>query len=262
MSKILPKNAIKETFEWLAEVGVDEVILDTPQSRFEKKVDKSGAKITQDMAVPIKKVAMPKASIDLQALEKIQTLEDLRNYMQAFDHCGLKHTATNMVFSDGNSKAKVMIVGEAPGADEDRLGKPFVGMSGQLLDKALLSIGLSREKNIYISNIIPWRPPGNRPPTQEEIDICLPLIQKHIELIKPELLICVGGVSVKSLLKSKEAISKLRGTLHTYSIANQSVPLLATYHPAFLLRSPYRKRDVWLDLLLAKEKMIELGLAA
>ena len=262
MPQNFPKNAIKETFEWLAEVGVDEVILDVPQSRFEKKADISAVKISQDVSSQVEKVVMPKASVDLKALEKINTLEGLRDYMQTFDHCALKQTATNMVFSDGNPEAKVMVVGEAPGADEDRLGKPFVGMSGQLLDKALLSIGLSREKNIYISNIIPWRPPGNRPPTQEEIDICLPLIQKHIELIKPELLICVGGVSVKSLLKSKEAISKLRGKLHIYGVADQAVPLLATYHPAFLLRSPYRKRDVWLDLLIAKEKMTELGLAA
>lgn len=253
----MSKHAIKETIDWLSEIGVDEIISPQPTCKFEKAPDGhlSVEPVTQKSAVDekVKEIHPPE-------MDHIQTLDDLQEYMKRFDRCELKNTATNMVFSDGTPKATVMIIGEAPGADEDRLGKPFVGMSGKLLDKALLSVGLSREKNVYISNIIPWRPPGNRPPTQDEIDTCLPLIQKHIQLINPALILCVGSVAAKSLLASKLAISKLRGGMHLYQVSDKQIPLFATYHPAFLLRSPYRKKDVWSDLLMARQKLITLGL--
>jgi DNA polymerase len=253
----MSKHAIKETIDWLSEIGVDEIISPQPICKFEKAPDghPSVEPVTQKSAVDekVKEIRQPE-------MDHIQTLDDLQEYMKRFDRCELKNTATNMVFSDGTPKATVMIIGEAPGADEDRLGKPFVGMSGKLLDKALLSVGLSREKNVYISNIIPWRPPGNRPPTQDEIDTCLPLIQKHIQLISPALILCVGSVAAKSLLASKLAISKLRGGMHSYQVSDKQIPLLATYHPAFLLRSPYRKKDVWSDLLMARQKLTNLGL--
>ena len=146
-----------------------------------------------------------------------------------------------------------MVVGEAPGADEDRLGVPFVGVSGQLLDRAFAAIGLDRTK-IYISNILPWRPPGNRQPTPHETALCLPFIERHIELVSPEILILVGGTAAKTLLKTNEGIVKLRGKWHAYLSPELKKPIktLATFHPAYLMRSPGQKRFVWLDLLSVK----------
>lgn len=189
--------------------------------------------------------------------EKCQTLDELRQAMQEFNDCPLKLTATNTVFSDGNPEAKIMVIGEAPGADEDVQGKPFVGMSGQLLDRMFATIGLSRQINIYITNIIPWRPPGNRQPTTQEITQCLPFVQRHIELINPDLLILVGGVAAKTILDTNEGIMRLRGRWHTYISEKLPSPIkcMATFHPAFLLRSPGQKAQVWRDLLMIQEEM-------
>ena len=183
--------------------------------------------------------------------QKAQTLRELKEIMDAFEGCALKKTATNLVFGEGNEKASLMVIGEAPGADEDRLGRPFVGLSGQLLDKMFATIGLSRKENIYISNMIPWRPPGNRAPTPAEIAICLPFLERHIELIGPKYLCFVGGVSTKALLNTTEGIIRLRGKWHGYKTPHLStpVPALAMYHPAYLLRSPSKKREAWRDLL-------------
>ncbi|MBS0184990.1 MAG: uracil-DNA glycosylase [Proteobacteria bacterium] len=185
---------------------------------------------------------------------KAQTLEELKNIMKTFEGCALKKTATNLVFGEGNEKASLMVIGEAPGADEDRLGRPFVGVSGQLLDKMFATIGLSRKENIYISNIIPWRPPGNRTPTPSEIAVCLPFLERHIELIGPKYLCFVGGVSTKALLNTTEGIIRLRGKWHGYKMPHLSTPIpaLAMYHPAYLLRSPSKKREAWRDLLTLK----------
>lgn len=194
--------------------------------------------------------SMPSAR---QSLTSVQTLEDLKASLENFSGCALKETALHTVFCDGVANAPVMVIGEAPGADEDQQGRPFVGLSGQLLDRILATIGLNRKKNIYISNIIPWRPPGNRQPTHAEILLCMPFIEKHIALIKPHLLILVGGTATKALLNSNEGIMKLRGNFHTYTtITGDSIPTLATFHPAYLLRSPGQKRLVWLDLLKIK----------
>lgn len=180
------------------------------------------------------------------------TLEELKNVMLSFNGCSLKKTALNTVFCDGNPKADVMLVGEAPGADEDAQGLPFVGQSGQLLNKVFKSIGLDRSK-LYISNILPWRPPGNRTPTNEEIAICQPFIEQHIHLIKPKLLIFLGGVSAKTLLKTTEGITKLRGRFQEYkTYQGESISAFATYHPAYLLRSPGQKAQVWQDMLKIK----------
>lgn len=189
--------------------------------------------------------------------QSAKTLTELREALEKFENCPLKKTATNLVFSDGNPDAPIMVVGEAPGADEDRQGIPFVGMSGQLLDRAFAAIGLDRTK-IYISNILPWRPPGNRQPTPHETALCLPFIERHIELISPEFLILVGGTAAKTLLKTNEGIVKLRGKWRSYQSPGLKSPIkaLATFHPAYLLRSPAQKRFVWLDLLSLKA-MIE-----
>ena len=168
--------------------------------------------------------------------------------------CELKKTATNMVFADGAPGADVMLVGEAPGADEDRQGKPFVGVSGQLLDRMLASIGLDR-KSVYITNILLWRPPGNRTPTAEETKLFLPIVRRHIELARPKLLLAVGGSSAKTLLGATEGILKLRGRWHEFETASGPVPLLPTLHPAYLLRSPGQKQLAWQDLRMLRRRL-------
>ncbi|MBM3571644.1 MAG: uracil-DNA glycosylase, partial [Alphaproteobacteria bacterium] len=165
-------------------------------------------------------------------------------------------TATNLVFGDGNPQAGLMLIGEAPGADEDRQGLPFVGVSGQLLDRMLAAIGRDR-RSAYITNILPWRPPGNRQPTPAEIALCLPFIQRHIELVAPRVMVLVGGTSAKALLGRAEGIMKLRGRWFEYASVGlaQPVAALATYHPAYLLRTPAQKREAWRDLLAVKKKI-------
>jgi uracil-DNA glycosylase family 4 len=191
-------------------------------------------------------------------LSHLHSLEDLRKAIESFEGCLLKKTALNLVFSDGNPKAQIMLIGEAPGADEDRQGKPFVGMSGQLLTRAFQCAGFDREKDLYISNTIFWRPPGNRQPTQQELAACLPFTQRHIELINPKILILVGGTAIKALLKThNEGITKLRGRWLEYTSPGliRPIPTMAIYHPAYLLRSPGRKKDMWMDLLKIKEAL-------
>ena len=188
-------------------------------------------------------------------------MEQLRENLQAFDGCALKKTAMNTVFGVGPKDAPIMFIGEAPGADEDRQGIPFVGVSGQLLDKMLSFIGVSREKNAYISNIIPWRPPGNRKPSTLEIELCLPFILRHIELVNPKIIVCVGGTSVTSLLQTGETITRVRGQWRSLKIGSREIPLMPIFHPAFLLRSPAYKKTTWQDLLELKRKLNELELA-
>ena len=189
-----------------------------------------------------------------------RTLEELAAALAAFDGCGLKATATQMVFADGNPDADIMIVGEAPGAEEDRLGKPFVGQSGKLLDRMLAAIGLDRT-TVYISNIVNWRPPGNRQPNAAEIAISLPFIERHIALMQPKILLCAGGTSAAALLATREGITRIHGRWFDRSFPDlpAPVPTMPIYHPAFILRQPGMKRDVWRDLLVLKHRMVELG---
>src|SRR5690606_41650696 len=164
-----------------------------------------------------------------------------------------------MVFADGNPQANVMFVGEAPGRDEDLEGKPFVGRSGQLLDRMLSAIGLDRS-SAYISNVIPWRPPGNRAPTPQETEICRPFIERHIELVKPKVLVHLGGASAKTLLNTTEGILRLRGNWRIYSgAAGLEIPAMPTLHPAYLLRTPAHKRLAWRDFLEVKMKLRALS---
>jgi uracil-DNA glycosylase family 4 len=186
-----------------------------------------------------------------------RTLEDLRAAMAAFEGCALKATATNLVFADGNPKARLMLIGEAPGEDEDRQGLPFVGKSGKLLDQMLKCIGLDRT-SVYITNILPWRPPGNRKPNPNEIQACLPFVERHIELIAPEGLMLLGGTSASALLNRTDGIMRLRGRWFEFTSAPMAkpIPVLPTYHPAFLLRQPAMKRDSWRDLVAFKKKFL------
>lgn len=188
------------------------------------------------------------------------SLEALRTILENFDGCGLKTTATSLVFGEGNSQAQIMFVGGVPGADEDRVGRPFVGVSGQLLDRMMEAIGLDR-KSAYITNILPWRPPGNRNPSPAEIAICLPFIERQIELIEPDILVMVGGVSAKTLLGRSEGIMRMRGNWFEYASPGLPSPVQgrAIFHPAYLLRSPAHKREAWIDLLEIKARLKSLS---
>ena len=188
------------------------------------------------------------------------TLADLKRALERFEGCALRLTATNTVFGDGNPQAPVMFVGEAPGAEEDRQGLPFVGDSGKLLDRMLAAIGLDRD-SAYITNVLPWRPPGNRSPTAAEIASCLPFVERHIELVAPEILVMVGGIAAKALLGKTEGIMKLRGRWFNFETAGmvRPIPATATFHPAYLLRSPAQKRESWRDFLEIKERLSAIG---
>lgn len=259
------------------QAGIDEVISPHPQKRFHEIEDTLtflSASQPPSPSPPLPqeekkqhygppppllspKVVLEKATSSAHAA---QTLAELKTALLAFEGCALKYTATNLVFGDGNPEARIMLIGEAPGADEDRQGLPFVGQSGQLLDKMFATIGLTRE-NFYITNIIPWRPPGNRQPTPAEAEACLPFVRRHIDLVSPDFLILVGGTAAKTLLGGRDGIMRLRGNWKEYtSTAGKSMKVMAIFHPAYLLRSPGQKREVWLDLIKIKHSLIEAGL--
>jgi DNA polymerase len=189
-----------------------------------------------------------------QAAKSAATLDELRDLLEKFDGCALKATASRLVFADGNPAARVMLVGEAPGRDEDIEGLPFVGRAGKLLDLMLAAIGLDRSQ-VYIANIVPWRPPGNRTPTPQESAICLPFIKRQIELADPDFLICLGKPSMQTLLGIQEPISKARGRWTMFDTGKREIKAMATFHPAFLLRSPLQKRLAWRDLLALKKAL-------
>lgn len=270
------RNLALQALEWYVENGVDEVLSDVPLNRTKmpdlpkREEARPAAANTQTNTLEFLGAAEAKVEA-LKLAQGAKTLEELAEAIRTFDALAIKKTATNMVFSDGNPEAKVMLVGEAPGADEDRQGKPFVGASGQLLDVILSHIGLSRteespDKAVYISNILNWRPPGNRTPSPAEIDVSQAFIERHIELVQPKILILCGGVSAKALLGSSEGITKLRGQFQTFKPlvlqSDLNIPCIATYHPAYLLRTPAQKGKVWADMLLLKEKLQELGINA
>ena len=195
-------------------------------------------------------------SLGTQTIEEIRSLAELETFIKQSKACTLKNQAKNTVFSDGNSSSKIMLIGEAPGAEEDKIGKPFVGIAGQFLNKMLAAINLDRN-SVYITNIVPWRPPNNRTPDSEEILQCLPFVQKHIEIIQPSILILLGGTAAKAILTTTQGITKLRGQWHTYNNLNlkKPIPTIATYHPAFLLRSPANKKEAWTDLKAIRKKI-------
>jgi len=188
------------------------------------------------------------------AAKNAPSLEVLRGILEKFEGCALRTTAKQLVFADGNPQARVMFVGEAPGREEDLEGLPFVGRSGKLLDRMLAAIGLNRT-TAYIANIVPWRPPGNRTPTPQESQICLPFIRRQIELADPDVLVCMGGPAAAALLGVKEGIKRTRGRWFTYQTGTREIRALATFHPAYLLRSPLEKRLAWRDFLAIKKEL-------
>lgn len=183
-----------------------------------------------------------------------KTLEELLAAIENFEGCPVKATANRTVIFDGNPDSRVMLIGEAPGAEEDRQGKPFVGAAGHLLDRMLAAIGLDRE-HVYISNVFFWRPPGNRTPTPQEIAVCQPFVRRHVELVRPKALLALGGVSAKALFETEAGITRLRGQWKDLQFGEVSVPTLASFHPAYLLRQPAQKRLSWEDLLAFKDRI-------
>lgn len=265
---------------WYVDHGLDETIGEDAIDRFALRppaaivatpapptVPPSAAPspVRPTLAAPAVRAPVPLESPQLaldarEAAARATTIAELEEAVRAFEGCALKRTAKNTVFADGVAGAPVMIVGEAPGADEDRLGKPFVGVSGQLMDRMFSAIGMSRERDLYITNILFWRPPGNRTPTLSEQAICLAFTRRHIELAKPKLVVLAGGTAVKAVLNTTEGITRLRGKWTMLTLDDGSeVPTLPTFHPAYLLRTPASKRQSWADLLSVDKRLKDLG---
>ena len=232
--------------------GIDEIIGNSAKNRLKSNISNDKANLSQNENYSNELYNIS----SFQDLKAVDSLDDLKDYMSKFKGCELYKSATNMVFSDGDKSSQVMLIGEAPGHDEDIQGKPFVGRSGKLLNKMLEAIGLSRE-TVYIANIVPWRPPNNRRPTEEEINICLPFIRKHIELISPKVLMLLGSTATYALLRNKEGITKIRGKWVNMEFGKLKVPTLPSFHPAFLLRQPAQKKYSWEDLKMLKKKIDE-----
>jgi uracil-DNA glycosylase len=255
-----PAPTVQQLLAFYLEAGVDCALTDEPVNRLSDPDIIPGPRETAlpkpprtiPAAIPAARgepTAAPEAAIQSarEAARTAPTLEVLRALLENFDGCALKSTATRLVFADGNPQARIMFVGEAPGREEDIEGLPFVGRSGKLLDRMIAAIGLDRS-SAYIANVIPWRPPGNRTPTPQETQICLPFIQRQIELVDPDVLVTLGNPSTQTLLSTREGIMKTRGRWFEYDTGTRVIRALATFHPAYLLRSPSYKRLAWQDL--------------
>lgn len=289
----MPGSSARAWLDWHADMGVVDLVAEAPIDRF-GKAEPERRPPASGTPGPTSTRPMPKAAQDeppawvlgeeigaspdsdprpspsarmgndpardARALaQSCNSLEALMAALRDFDDCPLKETAINLCFADGNPEAPIMLIGEAPGAQEDRQGKPFVGPSGQLLDRMLATIGLDRSK-VYITNVIYWRPPGNRSPTAAEIAICQPFLERQIELIQPKFLVFVGGIAARALLERSEGVTKLRGRPFVYRVPNdgREIPALVMFHPAYLLRQPAQKRLSWRDLLSIKKSIKEL----
>lgn len=268
------RQTLAALLDWYVGMGVDEAIGDFPRDSFAAfaapdaaaTIDRLSAASAAGVlparpgaAAPMART-IPAASSEIanarRLAETATTLAELEAAVTSFEGCTLRKTATHTVFADGTPHAPVMVIGEAPGAEEDRIGKPFVGRSGQLLDRMLGAIGLDRQRNVYITNVLFWRPPGNRKPTEAEIALCLPFVWRHIALGQPRLVLLSGGTATGAVLGRAEGITKLRGRWFDLAIPglDRPVPALTTYHPSFLLRTPARKSEAWRDFLELQSK--------
>jgi DNA polymerase len=267
------REAAISLLRWYVEIGADEAIGAEPANRFAPP-----QAVHQAESLPIAPLARPAATGAIAAsppkslaespaeaaqsarrlAASAETVAALEALIAAFEGCALKRTATNTVFADGNPAAPVMIIGEAPGADEDRIGRPFVGRAGQLLDRMLAAIGLDR-RGVTITNVVYWRPPGNRTPTTVEIASCLPFVLRHVALVGPKILVLCGGTAAGALLPQGQGITRLRGRWFDLEIPGlvDPVPTLPMFHPSFLLRAPERKREAWRDLLALRARLDE-----
>lgn len=281
------REEIEALLRWYVEMGVDLAIDAAPHDRFAEDVSTQipptvvESAPLEPEAAPIRRTLpprggmMPAPRLPLDAAAQsaeaavrsareqaaaVTTLDALRAVLDGFEGCGLKQSATRLVFADGNPAGRIMAVGEAPGAEEDRRGLPFVGRSGQLFDRMLASIGLDREA-IYIANVVPWRPPGNRTPTPIEITTCLPFITRQIELADPDILILLGGSAAQALLPVKDGILRLRGRWMQYETGTKTIPCMPMLHPAYLLRTPAHKKQAWRDLRELRKRLDGVGAA-
>lgn len=258
----MDSKAPRDILAFYAEAGVDCALNEEPVNRLADIAPPAPAPLRQPVAAApaapaaVAPIAPPEAAAAdaREAAKRAATLDELRALMAGFDGCALKQTATQLVFADGNPKAKLMFVGEAPGRDEDIEGLPFVGRSGKLLDLMIGAIGMNRE-SVYIANVIPWRPPGNRTPTPQETQTCLPFIRRQIELVDPDVLVCLGNPSSQTLLGTKEGIMRTRGKWVDYDTGTRKIKAMATFHPAYLLRSPAYKRLAWQDFRAIKKAL-------
>jgi len=273
------RNDTLAGLEWQAAMGAEDYILDAPQDRYAESAAPTAKAAPAPHPVPA--AARPKPGLapapppapvaSLGAADAVAearrlaaacaSLEELRAAVEGFEGCPLKRTATTTVFGDGFPQAEVMFIGEAPGRDEDRQGKPFVGVSGRMLDRMLGFINLDRTR-FYITNSLYWWPPGNRTPTDGEVATCLPFLQRQIELVNPRLLVLVGGRAAKTFFATSQGITRLRGSWRDYSHPGlaAAIPALAMFHPAYLLRSPEQKRLAWRDILALRARMAESGI--
>lgn len=270
--RVVSAAAVKALLRFYIEAGVDIALGEEPADRFaesralaedaarsraarqlvrQEEAKAEAAAPPEPSLRPALELAVPGEAAVMAAREAAahaRTLGDLRETLAGFAGCNLRATATNLVFADGNPEGRVMLVGEAPGLDEDLQGIPFVGRSGQLLDRMLAAIGLDRT-HVYIANVVPWRPPGNRTPTPQETEICRPFIERQIALADPDFLVLLGGASAKQLLKTSEGITRIRGSWQSYDTGRRTIRALPMLHPAGLLRAPLQKRLAWRDLL-------------
>lgn len=288
MTRSYDQDDVVALLDWLRAMGADAVVGETAHNWLARGNEAPGAGFLWPSpdrgSLPAKSVALaprpapgaapnlraqpaearPRAATPLGATEAetgarriaqtAETLIELEAALRNFDGCGLKTTATNLCFFRGAARADVMLIGEAPGRDEDLAGKPFVGRAGQLLDKMLAAIGLS-EEDVHITNIVYWRPPGNRTPTPQEALACRPFLERQIELVAPKMLVAVGGSAAKEVLGANEGIMRLRGKWREIAIGERTIPAIATLHPAYLLRTPAAKQLAWMDLLQIKSKL-------
>lgn len=269
----MKQQAVVELLRWYIDAGVDETIADIAVDRFAEVSVKpreippqtDTAPDTVRMAVPVAvpvgaavgaEVAMHEA-VHLAAAAK--TVEELYKALDTFDGCPLKKTATNLVFLDGNSSARILFIGGPPGTDEDLAGLPFAGQQGELFDRMMGSIGLDRS-HVLMTGVVFWRPPGNRSPTATEISVCMPFVERLIEIVDPQVLVAVGESAARLLLARKQAIGRLRGSWHSYSLPGlpRPIDLLAMNGPRVLLNSPAQKRDAWHDLLMLRDKIKDI----
>ena len=249
MESALDYHTARAMLEWHIELGATEAISDAPINRYETPKEAPKPRRAEVAAPPPPAASVDSVVVAKEAAGAAQDLGQLQAAMAAFEHCELKKGARSLVFADGNPQARVMIIGEAPGRDEDIQGKPFVGRAGQLLDKMLNAIGMSLRSEeaasaVYITNVLPWRPPQNREPKPEEIAMLLPFVQRHVELVNPAVVVLMGNISCQAAL-GRRGITRLRGNW----TEGYGKPALPMFHPAYLLRSPHAKREAWADLL-------------
>ena len=273
MSSAEPKPAahdLADLLRFYADAGVDEALGEEPFDRFAEAAaiarpaaarpsPPPAGPAAPSPAMTIPPMAMPDEAQAARARELARqagTLDELRAILDGFTGCNLKFTAKQTVFADGNPQAPLMLVGEAPGRDEDIEGRPFVGRSGRLLDRMLAAIGIARQDGAYIANVIPWRPPGNRTPTPLETEICRPFIERQIELANPKVLVTLGGPSAKVLLNATDGVLRMRGKWRVHVTASGvEIPTMPTLHPAYLLRNPAHKKLAWRDFLEIAAKL-------